>query len=340
MSFDLYHKPPVISAPLLHALLTQQTQHQSLHALAQRASLTIDSLQAELDRLLAVGCELDHHPSHGVTLLRTGAGAWVDYLQWVLGPHRPVVVFNQTASTQDAAKRLLGEKGPSLHGMVITADQQYAGRGRMGRTWLAQPGQSVTFSLIHVAPPSPSHPAAQTLSLDHLIFATAVAVAQGIEAATRHAFHAKIKWPNDVLVNNHKIAGILVEMITLAGGRQAAIIGVGINVGSTPDLSNIDPHRGPRTATSLADHAPPVDRLTVMAHVLPAIDNALATHDTAAMLEDWRARSVLLSQNITLQTPQGHVQGEVIDLSPHEGLILRTTTGAILHLPAATTSVV
>lgn len=336
---------PLIHPKLLDTLLSQQGKAITMHALALAAGLSIDQTQHELSRLAITGCVLDHHPQLGVTLTNTGCGAWVDYLQWSLGIHRPVIVYRQTPSTQDAAKQLLAQKSAAANGSIILADQQYAGRGRLGRTWLAPPGSAATFSLIHV---SKAQSAKSAMSTDRLIFASAVAVARGIESAVKGRIQAQIKWPNDVLIAGKKTAGILVETITLNDGRIAAIIGVGINVSSTPDLAQVDPQRGLRLATSLADHMPvcgseqsqSLDRLHVMNHVLRELDQALAMNDPSPLVEDWRARSVLLSQAIALQTPEGIVQGDVIDLDPYEGLIIRTAGGEILHLPAATTSVV
>lgn len=327
-----------IHPQLLHALLTQAGSPASIHALAQATQLSIEQTQRELARLVSAGCALDHHPQLGVTLQSADCATWVDYLQWHLGTQRQIMVYRQTPSTQDAARRLLLQQMHTAHGGVVIADQQYAGRGRLGRTWLATPGSAVTFSLLHVADARKN--ITQAMSMDRLIFATAVAVARGIEAAASTTIHAQIKWPNDVLIQGRKIAGILVETLTLSSGQNAAIIGVGINVGATPDLAQVDPDRGPRIATSLADHCPHAQRLVVMQHVIKAMDNALSMHDPSALVEDWRARSVLLTQAIKLQTPQGIVQGDVIDLDPYEGLIVRTADGAILHLPAATTSVV
>jgi BirA family biotin operon repressor/biotin-[acetyl-CoA-carboxylase] ligase len=326
-----------IHPPLLDQLLAHPHQPTPIHALAQAAGLSIDQVQAELARLVQAGCQLDHHPQLGVQLIQSGCGSWTDYLQWLLGQDRQIVVFRQTASTQDAARRRLSQHGPAAHGCVIIADQQYAGRGRLGRSWLTPPGSAATFSLIHL--PEIHSVASGPLSVDRFIFATAVAVAQGIEAAVGGSLHAQIKWPNDILLDHRKTAGILVETLALTGQRQAAIIGVGINVSQTPDLSHIDPQRGRRVATSLAEHADPVDRLRVIAKVLQAMDIALNLHDPTPLIDAWRARSVQRSQTLRLQTPQGQVQGSVIDLDPTQGLIVRTTTGEIIHLPAATTSI-
>lgn len=338
MSFPSHASPPVIHALLLDKLLRSPGQPVTIHALSQATGLSIPAVHEELTRLNAAGCELESHPHQGVTLHRTGAGSWTDYLQWRLGPHRPIVVFSRTASTQDAAKRQLGFHGPAAHSCAVIADEQYAGRGRLGRTWAAPPGSAVTMSLVHVAATSNTGQPSP-LSVDHLIFATAVAVAQGIEAAVDHKLETRIKWPNDILIDGQKIAGILVETVTLTGGRPAAVIGVGINVGSTPDLSVIDTHRGPRTATSLFDQGQRVDRLRVMGEVLTAMDHALTLEDPSPLVEQWRHRSVLQAQSISFQTPEGIVTGRVMDIDPHEGLIVRSDSGAILHLPAATTSV-
>lgn len=122
-------------------------------------------------------------------------------------------------STNDEARRLAELGAP--HGTVIHADEQEAGRGRFGRTWFSPPGNLYLSVLLRlqIAPERASE----------LSFVTAITVADAVDALLPKQSKATLKWPNDVLVNDGKIAGILVES---AAGAQ--IIGIGVNVLEAP----------------------------------------------------------------------------------------------------------
>ena len=122
-------------------------------------------------------------------------------------------------STNDEARRLAASGAP--HGTVIHADEQAAGRGRFGRTWYSPPGNLYLSVLLRVdLPPE---------RVSELSFVTALTVADAVDALLPKQMKSTLKWPNDVLVNDGKIAGILVESVD---GTQ--IIGIGVNVLEAP----------------------------------------------------------------------------------------------------------
>src|SRR5580658_4355161 len=122
-------------------------------------------------------------------------------------------------STNDAVRQLAAAGAP--HGTVVHADEQVAGRGRFGRTWYSPPGNLYLSVLLRLEVP----PARNA----ELSFVTALTVADAVDALLPKQTKATLKWPNDVLVDDGKIAGILVES---AAGAQ--IIGVGLNVLEAP----------------------------------------------------------------------------------------------------------
>jgi BirA family transcriptional regulator, biotin operon repressor / biotin---[acetyl-CoA-carboxylase] ligase len=122
-------------------------------------------------------------------------------------------------STNDEARRLAAAGAP--HGTVVHADEQEAGRGRFGRTWFSPPGNLYLSVLLRLElPPDRS---------SELSFVTALTVADAIDALLPRQCKSTLKWPNDVLVNNGKIAGILVESVD-----GVHIIGIGVNVLEAP----------------------------------------------------------------------------------------------------------
>lgn len=124
----------------------------------------------------------------------------------------PRLHLRQAASTNDTARDLAAAGAP--HGTLVTADEQTAGRGRQGRTWTAPRGRALLMSVVVRDPPA------------LLPLAAGAAVAEAV--GTR----ATVKWPNDVLLDGRKVAGILAE------GRPAegwAVLGIGLNVAVRPE---------------------------------------------------------------------------------------------------------
>jgi len=280
---------------------------------------------ASIDRLQQHGCTFEHRP-HGVELVRTSPSVWRDYLEDQFKKHevsRRITIYQQTASTQDACKNF-GEVP-----CVVAADEQTRGRGRLGRTWTAPPGSAVLFSLN-----TPLRRGGFTT--DTLSLMTAVAVTQALDRLTQTQ-KIGIKWPNDLMLGGRKLAGILIE----ARGRSA-VIGVGINARLTREQKKtMPPDVRPRVAT-VADILPGIDRLAVLSHCVLSLHAMLEAGDAELQrcIDLWRSRSTLSNQRQAFLTSGHPVSGTVIDIDAHDGLLLRRDSGELIHLHAATTSVV
>lgn len=174
---------------------------------------------------------------------------------------RPLEILDETASTNDVAKRAAKLGAP--HGATWLAETQTAGRGRQGRVWLAQRGESLLFSVLAriVCPPS---------RLPLLALAAGLAVRDAVAKAAPRA-DVRVKWPNDVVCEGKKVAGILVESIGATGANAALVIGVGINVHSRTFPAEISPRA---TSVALLAHAPP-ERAQLLADVLAGLDKDL-----------------------------------------------------------------
>jgi BirA family transcriptional regulator, biotin operon repressor / biotin---[acetyl-CoA-carboxylase] ligase len=193
---------------------------------------------------------------------------------------RPRLHLRVTASTNDRARALAQAGAP--HGTLVTADEQYAGRGRQGRTWSAPPRRALLLSLVLREPPT----------LLPLAAALAVAEIAGPEA--------QIKWPNDVLVAGRKVAGILAE------GRPPegwAVLGIGVNVALRVDELPAELHATAGTlGLTPADLEPTLERL------LAALDRALAL-EPAAVLDAYRQRDALRGHEVAWAAGHGRAAG-------------------------------
>src|SRR5882757_1244547 len=126
---------------------------------------------------------------------------------------------DKIGSTNDEARRMAAEGAP--HGTVVHADEQTSGRGRLAHTWFSPPGNLYVSVLLRTG-----QPVTRTAELS---FLAALAVADTVEALLPRQTRAMLKWPNDVLVNGAKIAGILLENLD-----NATILGIGLNVLEAP----------------------------------------------------------------------------------------------------------
>lgn len=207
-------------------------------------------------------------------------------------------------------------------GGLVLAEQQTAGRGRLGRTWLAEPGQNLTFSLV-------LRPRLAADRLGLLTLAAGLAVAEALEAIAAPRPVA-IKWPNDVLIDGRKGCGILTESVFDGSPRPSyAVVGIGLNVNQTafpPELKN--------QATSLAlAVGRPVPRAPLLADLLLRLEvhyAALHATGTAASLRDaYERRLHGLGERLSLQTTASgdRIEGVLDGVTPAGALRLRTASG-------------
>ena len=181
----------------------------------------------------------------------------------------PHLHLRETASTSDRARALALAGAP--HGTLVTADAQSAGRGRQGRTWSAPPGTALLMSVVLRDPP------------DLLPLAAGVAVARVCGEG------ARIKWPNDVLLDDRKVAGILAEGRPQEGW---AVLGIGLNVAL--DVADL-PEELHATATTLG--MAPADIPAMRERLLREIETALALDD-ATLLAAYRELDALRGRPI------------------------------------------
>jgi len=211
-------------------------------------------------------------------------------------------------STNDRARDLAGE---GRENVVVLADEQTGGKGRLDRVW-ASPSGGVWLSLL-VRPDVP--PARAPL----FTLAAAVATAR---AARETGAEAAIKWPNDVLVDGRKLAGVLTEIEGEADRVSWLVVGVGVN-------ANVDPGDlpGDAAATSLRAEVGDVDRRVFTQRLVEEF-HALRT-DPDAVLPAWREHAATLGRRVRVETPGGEVVGEAVDVAFPGSLVVETADGRV-----------
>ncbi len=246
---------------------------------------------------------------------------------------RKILIYDSTSSTNDIAAEYARNK--QNDGLVVFAEEQTAGRGRAGNKWLSGRADSILCSIVL------STGGSRTAPTELLSLTCAVAVAETIGKPGRS--RAKIKWPNDIMLNGKKVAGILLESKSLPiskseiGNRKSKIyvVGIGINCHQkeesfTDELQQI--------ATSIDAESHSIsDRILLAKRLLVSLDHWLevAASNGDKIIGRWRELSIQLGHRVTLLFNGAKFAGHCIGIDPEKGLILQLDTGGIRMFNAA-----
>lgn len=225
---------------------------------------------------------------------------------------------DRVASTNDLANQLAME-GAS-EGTLVLAEEQFSGRGRLGRTWTSERFSGIYASLI-------LRPKIKPREAPILNLAAAVAVSSGIRDVV--TLETDIKWPNDVMVNGHKCCGILTEMSAEFDKIQFLIAGIGINVNQMkfpPELEN--------KASSLCLEAKrEISRIEILVSVLKRFEDLYAEflrEGRSVVLEQWIQRSSYASgKKVVVESGSRRIAGITVGLGEDGTLQVRTENGQI-----------
>jgi BirA family transcriptional regulator, biotin operon repressor / biotin---[acetyl-CoA-carboxylase] ligase len=223
----------------------------------------------------------------------------------------------------------------AAEGQVLVAEEQTAGRGRLGRSWASLPGASLTFSVL-------LRPAAlPVVRRGWLPLLTGVAVAEAVRAAT--GVGAVLKWPNDVLIADRKLAGILAEQ---SPDGDVVIIGVGVNVATPSGELPVSPSGLP--ATSLLAEGATVSREALLTEILRDLERwylvfrADPDPERSGLLAAYRAVSGTLGRSVRVELPGSRVlegtaedideDGRLLVRPPDATSVTRISAGDVIHL--------
>ena len=224
-----------------------------------------------------------------------------------------IEIFDALDSTNEEAKRraLDGEAGP----LWIVARAQSAGRGRRGRSWTSAEGNLFTTGLFRLDT-APARAA-------QLSFSAALAVAD-MASEQIGPEHVRLKWPNDVLVEGRKLAGILLESGSLSSGGLWLAVGIGVNLAHHPEDSE-------RPATDLAQHGASVTPEKAVERLADRFEHwraVWAEQGFAAIRQAWLARAWGLGEPCTARLSDETVEGVFADLADDGTLRLDLPDGA------------
>ncbi len=291
--------------------------------LAQRLGISRAAIWARIEELRGLGFEIDAGPHFGYRLVRSPDLLLADDLASRLGigcvVGREIHVFKETASTNDVIERLA--RDGAKEGVVVFAESQTRGRGRLGRKWHSPPGQGLYFSVL-------LRPKLRPLEATQLTVVAATALVRAIEATT--SVRPAIKWPNDLLVGGRKIAGVLTELSAELDTIKHLTLGIGLDVNQAaadfpPELRNI------ATSLRLAG-GEMVSRPELATRLLRELDHdysRIRRGDFAGLADEWEARCTTIGQQVIIRTGERTLKGRAETLDADGALLVRTQHGRL-----------
>lgn len=308
-------------AEILKALRAAGPNGVSGVELAHRLGISRAAVWARIEELRRLGYEIEASPVNGYRLTNAPDLLHADDLLARLGETRvigrDIRVFEQTTSTSDIVEKLA--RDGVAEGVVVLAEAQVHGRGRLGRKWFSPARKGLWFSVL-------LRPALRPQQTTQLTIAAATALVRAIKAQT--GLVPEVKWPNDILINGKKVAGILTELNAELDRTKYVVLGIGIDVNLStkefpPDLR--------RLATSLRiETGQMIDRAELAVRLLRELDAdycKVCSGDFASVAEEWEGYCTTLGRHVVIEIGERTVRGRAESLAPDGALLLRTQHG-------------
>jgi BirA family biotin operon repressor/biotin-[acetyl-CoA-carboxylase] ligase len=227
---------------------------------------------------------------------------------------RRIMRMSVTTSTMDEIDRYA--KRGEAEGIVVVADKQTSGKGRAGRTWQSNPGEGLLFSVLLRPRKTPSEIAVFPLIIG-------LAVSEAIESTSE--IRCKLKWPNDILIDEKKIAGILTTSRVSGESIEYLNIGIGINVAGGS-------HELPQGGTSLSGESSiSIDKDRLLERVLVCLNDTYAsfcTSGSSGFVRDWNAKAAFAGERVTIVTGPDELEGIMRGVDDQGALLLELDNGS------------
>jgi len=271
-----------------------------------------------IQELRREGYEIDAVPHLGYRLKNAPDKLLPDEIKFGLDTKiigKNIYHYEIVNSIMDIAFNLAMDSSPE--GTVVCAESQHRGRGRLGRGWFSPKSKGIYLSIVL----RPTFEPSQTPKLTLL---AAVAVAEAIRENT--GINCQIKWPNDILVNEKKLGGILTELNAEMDRTKFVILGIGINV-------NTKKASLPPKATSLKEEKKEtVSRVELTREILKQIDSFYSLFQKegfSPIVKKWKHLSSTLGKRVKVTSQNKQVEGEALDIDKDGSLLIRKDSGFI-----------
>lgn len=289
--------------------------------LAEQLRISRAAVWARIEELRRVGFDIEAGPHFGYRLVDEPDALLADDLLARLGETkivgRDIQVFQETASTNDVAEKIA--RDGVREGVVVFAESQTRGRGRLGRVWMSPPRRGLWFSVL-------LRPDLRPQETTQLTVISATALRRAIRTVT--GLTAEIKWPNDLLFSGKKVAGILTEMSAELDRVRHVILGIGVDVNLTAAEFPADLRK---VATSLKiETGRDICRAELAAEILRELDADYAricSHKFHDVADEWEAACVSIGRNVIVHIGDRKIRGHAESLDEDGALLVRTEHG-------------
>lgn len=279
----------------------------------------IEAVQNKGYRLIAVPDILSRHEIESICSTK-----WLG---------KEIFYYNEVDSTNTEAKRK-AEEGAE-HGSLVVADMQNAGKGRRGRDWNSPKGEGIFFTILLRPDILPENAPMLTLVM-------AMAAAKGISQNT--GLHTKIKWPNDIVINGKKVAGILTEMSAQIDYINHIVVGTGINVHQSSFPEDLT---GKATSIDIELNQQENPEIISRSHLLREIlsqfesyyEIYMQTQDLSKLLEEYNYSLVNCGREVRVLDPQGEFQGQALGITEKGSLLVEREDRQIVEISSGEVSV-
>ena len=298
-------------------LLMEQRESLSGERIARRLGVSRNSVWKAIDRLRQDGYQIEAATNRGYLLTASPDRVAVPEIErWLraktIGAR--MELHDQLDSTNNRAKALAASGAP--HGYLVIAESQSGGKGRMGRSFFS-PEHSGVYITYVLRPKMLAERAVMITSM------AAVAVARAIETVAD--VDVKIKWVNDLYINERKVCGILCEagMDFESGQLEYAVLGIGVNVARMdfpPELQDI--------ATSIGNACgEDVSRSRLIAEISNQLEALYGQLDSCAFMAESRARSNVIGRDVVVMRGDDRYEAHAVDIDDQGRLVIETPAG-------------
>lgn len=292
--------------------------------ISDRLGISRSAVWKHVRELITMGYEISASQKEGYHLTRT-SGKLLPYelhkriRTTFIG--KKIRYMENTPSTNYVARQMAGEVDPKdLHGMVIIAEEQTGGIGRMGRAW-ASPSGGIWITIMLVP----------KIPIDH-IFMVTMAGSVAVARAVRKEFDlgALIKWPNDLYIGRKKVAGLLLELAAEADQVHYCLLGIGVD--ANIPLAELSPDLQDSVTSINAEVGHDVDRASLLARILREFERRyllIEGGEYEPIIREWKSLSCTLDHHVRINTMRSSFEGDAIDIDEYGALIIRKENGRI-----------
>ena len=301
-------------------ILQKNTNYISGEELSEKLGITRSAVWKHINTLKYEGYIIDSIRNKGYKLLSSPD---------ILDSHRissrldtqfigkKIILLRSTDSTNEEAKRIAQKS--SDDGIIIAAEEQRAGKGRLGRSWSSGADGGLFFSLL-------MRPELPPVDIASITLASGYAVCLAIRNFT--GLDARIKWPNDVIIGNKKLCGILTEMAAQSDCIDYVIIGIGVNVNNASFPEEIS-----EKATSLyLETDTRINRSDLLAEIIKRLDSVISSFLVSLSIDDienFKRLCATMGRQVSVKRGNTEITGTACDITPTGELIIQTDIGNV-----------